>query len=148
MVGVAMRLVRRRAVAEDVVHDTFVLIWRHAARYDPARGAPRAWIYTILRNRALSLLRDERRTELTDDPHDLEEASADESPEETVLRLSEGDALRHCLQRLEPRRRALVVLSYMHGLSHGELAARLGVPLGTVKSWLRRSLGALRECLA
>ncbi len=69
-------------------------------------------------------------------------------PEGVIARLSDAGALRRCLEGLEPGRRRVVVLAYMHGLSHGELAARVGVPLGTMKSWLRRSLIALRECLA
>ena len=62
--------------------------------------------------------------------------------------LSDADALRRCLERLEPLRRHAIVLAYTRGLTHGELAGRLGVPLGTVKSWIRRSLAALRECMA
>jgi RNA polymerase sigma-70 factor (ECF subfamily) len=65
-----------------------------------------------------------------------------------VARLSDAGALRRCLERLEPARRRLIVLAYVHGLTHGELAGRLGMPLGTVKSWVRRSLLSLRECLA
>ena len=75
-------------------------------------------------------------------------AGDEESPESVIARLSEAGALRRCLERLEPVRRRAVVLAYMHGLSHGELAARAGVPLGTMKSWLRRSLLVLRECMA
>lgn len=74
-------------------------------------------------------------------------ASGEEDPEAAVARLSEAGALRRCLQQLEPPRRRIVVLAYMHGLSHGELAGRMGVPLGTMKSWLRRSLQTLWECL-
>ena len=75
-------------------------------------------------------------------------ASEEESPEGVIARLSEAGALRRCLERLEPPRRNAVVLAYMHGHSHGEVAARVGVPLRTMKSWLRRSLIALRECVA
>jgi len=74
--------------------------------------------------------------------------SEDEDAETLVLRLSDTSALKRCLERLEPVRRRAILLAYVHGLSHGELAGRLGVPLGTMKSWIRRSLLSLRECLA
>jgi RNA polymerase sigma-70 factor (ECF subfamily) len=74
--------------------------------------------------------------------------SEDESPETIALRLSDTGALKRCLERLEPVRKQAILLAYVHGLSHGELAGRLGVPLGTMKSWIRRSLLVLRECMA
>lgn len=148
MMGVAMRLLRRKALAEEAVHDTFVQIWRQAERFDSARGQARAWLYTILRNRALNILRGESRTDLVDDFEPMALESADESPESIVSRLSDAGALRRCMERLDPPRRNAVVLAYVHGLTHGELAGRAGVPLGTMKSWLRRSLLSLRECLA
>ena len=148
MLGVALRLLRRRPLAEEAVQDAFVLIWRQAGSFDPARGEARTWIYAILRHRALNILRGEARTELVDDFEPMGLASEDESPEAVIARLCEVGALRRCLDRLEPERRRAVALAYIHGLTHGELAARLGVPLGTMKSWIRRSLLALRDCLA
>lgn len=148
MLGVALRLLRRRALAEEAVHDTFMQLWRKAGSYDPARGDPRSWLYALLRNRSLNILRGEARTDLVDDFEPMGLESDEESPEEVMARLSDGDALRRCLERLDPVRRNAVVLAYLHGLTHGELAGRLKVPLGTMKSWLRRSLLSLRECLA
>ncbi len=148
MLGVALRILRRPALAEEAVHDAFVQVWQRAASFDAARGGGRTWLYAVLRHRALNILRGEVRTDLVDDFEPMNLVSGEEDPEEVVERLSDASALRRCLERLEPARRRLVVLSYMHGLSHGELAARVGVPLGTMKSWLRRSLLALRECLA
>ena len=145
MIGVAQRIVRRRSLAEEVVHDAFVQIWRRAASFDAARGAGRTWIYAIVRHRAISVLRDERRLELdaNGDATDMREEATDD----VVARLADASSLKHCLQRLEERARKLIVLTYVHGLSHTELAAREGVPLGTVKSWIRRGALALRECL-
>ncbi len=148
MLGVALRLVRRRAVAEEVVHDTFLLVWRRAASFDPARGDARAWLYAILRHRALSILRGEGRTDLVEDFEPMGLVSDAEAPDAAVERLSEGSRLRRCLEGLDQKRRNVMVLAYVQGLSHGELAGRLGVPLGTVKSWIRRSLVALKECMA
>jgi RNA polymerase sigma-70 factor (ECF subfamily) len=147
MLGVAIRILRRQSLAEDAVQDAFVQVWQRAASFDPSRGSARTWLYAVLRHRALNILRGEGRIDLVDDFAPMELASEDETPESVIARLSEAGALRACLERLEPRRRNVVVLAYMHGLSHGELAARLGVPLGTMKSWLRRSLATLRECL-
>ncbi|MEP9352453.1 sigma-70 family RNA polymerase sigma factor [Xanthobacter sp. KR7-65] len=148
MIGVALRLLRRRDLAEEVVHDAFVSIWEKASSFDPARGSAVTWVFAILRHRALNVLRAEGRTDLVDDFEPL--ALADDAPdaEAVVLSLSEGGALRRCLERLEPQRRAAIVLAYSRGLTHGELAGRLGIPLGTAKSWIRRSLLSLRECLA
>lgn len=148
MLGVALRLVRRRAIAEEVVHDTFLQVWRRAGSFDPARGEARTWLYAILRNRALTILRGEGRVELVEDFEPMGLVAEDEAPDAAVERLSEGGRLRRCLDGLEPKRRHVVVLAYVQGLSHGELAGRLGVPLGTVKSWIRRSLSALKECMA
>jgi RNA polymerase sigma-70 factor (ECF subfamily) len=148
MLGVAMRLLRRRSLAEEAVHDAFVQIWQRAASFDPARGGGRSWIYAVLRHRALNILRGETRTDLVEDFEPFALVSEDESPEAIVSRLSDAGALRRCLERLEPLRRQAVLLAYVQGLSHGELAGRLGVPLGTMKSWIRRSLLALRECMA
>lgn len=147
MLGIANRMLRRRALAEEAVHDAFLAIWRHASRFDAGKGAGATWIYTILRNRALSILRDESRMELSEEPVGEDMESDDPDPEKIVLGLSDAGALRHCLERLETKRRHAIVLAYTEGLSHGELAGRLGMPLGTVKSWLRRGLLTLKECL-
>jgi RNA polymerase sigma-70 factor (ECF subfamily) len=148
MLGVAMRLLRRRPLAEEAVHDTFVMVWQKAGSFDASRGDGRSWLFAILRNRALNILRGESRTELIEDFEPMGLVSEEEDAESVMLRLSDAGSLKRCLQRLEPSRRQAITLAYIHGLSHGELAGRLGVPLGTVKSWIRRSLISLRECMA
>jgi RNA polymerase sigma factor (sigma-70 family) len=147
MLGVAMRIVKRRSIAEDIVQDCFLRIWQAAASFDGALGNGRSWIYAIVRNRSLNVLRGESRSDLVDDMTPLVGASEAPSPEEVFMQVSENAALRRCLERLDEARRRIIVLAYTEGLSHGELAARCNVPLGTIKSWIRRSLGALRECL-
>lgn len=147
MIGVALRMLKRRALAEEAVQDSFILVWRHAARFDPQRGSGLTWIYAILRNRSLSILRDERRIDTASDPISAETASEDDDPEVVMAKLSDAEALMGCLQNLPPPRRGMVLLAFAQGLSHGEIAGRLGMPLGTVKSWIRRSLIALKECL-
>lgn len=147
MLGVAQRLLKRRALAEEAVQDAFVLIWRHAARFDPQRGGGLTWIYAILRNRSLSILRDEKRTETSDTPVAEEAASEEDDPETVMSKLSDAKALRGCLETLPPQRRGIVLLAFVQGLTHGEIAGKLSLPIGTVKSWIRRSLISLRECL-
>ncbi len=147
MLGVAMRLLKRQSLAEDAVHDAFVSIWSKAASFNADLGGGRGWMYAILRNRGLNMLRGEDRIDFTDDLESFGLASDDESPEDAMSRLSDASALRRCLQTLDEPKRNAIVLAYMHGLSHGELAGRLGVPLGTMKSWIRRGLLALKECL-
>lgn len=144
MAGVARRMLYRRELAEEAVQDTFMRVWRAARTYDAAKGGARTWLYAILRNCTLTILRDERRF-IAEDEDSAEQAAP--MSESALSRLPETSALRRCLEQLEPRRRSVVILAYVHGLSHGELAGKLGVPLGTVKSWVRRSLISLQECM-
>ena len=141
MIGVARRMLFRQDLAEEAVHDAFMRIWRGAAGFDPHRGSARGWLYAVVRNRALSIHRDEHRYDASS------ENAQDIDCEATLSRLPETSALRRCLERLDRPRRAVVVLAYVHGLSHGELAGKLWVPLGTVKSWVRRGLISLQECM-
>ncbi len=145
MIGVAARIVKRRELAEEVVQEAFVRIWRNAHRYDPDLGPPKAWIYAIVRNQAINTLRSARREDLVDEvPEDSGLAVEAYTAAE---RLPDGNALRRCLEGLETRRRTSLLMAYVDGFSHGEIAGRLAVPLGTVKAWIRRSLLALKECM-
>jgi RNA polymerase sigma-70 factor (ECF subfamily) len=146
MLGVAIRLLRRQSLAEDAVHDAFASIWNKAASFDPDAGSARGWMYTILRNRALNMLRTEGRLDHQDEFETLLGATTDD-PEMVVSSLSDASALRRCLEGLDRNRRSVLVLAYVHGLTHGEIAGKLGVPLGTMKSWIRRSLLSLKECM-
>lgn len=148
MIGVAARIVKRRELAEEVVQESFVAIWRNAARFDPAIGSGRAWLFQIVRNRALNMLRDTSREMPTEQDALNAAVDADADYENVYERLANNSALKRCLDELEPHRRKGVLLAFVEGMSHGEIAAALKVPLGTTKSWLRRSLIALRECMA
>jgi RNA polymerase sigma-70 factor (ECF subfamily) len=148
MIGISTRIVKRRELAEEVVQEAFVAIWRNAARFDPSLGSGRAWLFQIVRNRSLNMLRDTSR-ELPTEQDALDAAvDADADYENAYERLANNSALKRCLEELDPRRRQGVLLAFVEGLTHGEIAAKLKVPLGTTKSWLRRSLIALRECMA
>jgi RNA polymerase sigma factor (sigma-70 family) len=148
MIGVAERILRRRALAEEAMQDAFVQVWRRASSFDPRLGSGRTWLYTILRNRSLNILRTESRTDLPGDDAAFDRASEDDDPEQVVMKLGEATRLRACLEKLEPARRKAIVLAYANGLSHGELAGKLGLPLGTIKSWIRRGMQSLKECLS
>ena len=147
MIGIAERILRRRALAEEAVHDAFLAAWRHAGERHGEAGSARGWLYAIVRNRALNILRGERRLDLSDDSSVFEAVSEEPDPEAVTVGLSENAALRRCLEGLEPERRKAILLAFVQGLTHGELAERLGLPLGTLKSWIRRGLLQLRECL-
>lgn len=145
--AIALRLVRDRAAAADVLHDAFVEITERARRYDPALGAGRAWITAILRYRALDHLRRRGREQLSEEPASSE--LADEVPGivELLTARESSRRLGECLRALEPKNRETILLAFMSGRSHPQIAAELDLPLGTVKSWIRRGLLALRECL-
>ena len=143
--AVALRITYDAALASDAVHDAMLQVWRNAARFDPARGNPRAWLASLVRYRALDAIARTRREVVgaeipeTADPEPL--------ALERLQTSREGEALHRCLDAVEPERRGLVVLAFVEGLSHSEVAVRVNQPLGTVKSAIRRTLIGLRACL-
>ena len=143
--GVALRITRSPPLASDAVHDAMLQVWRSAARFDPDRGQADSWLLALVRYRALDLVRKHRReatgAELPDQPDDEPDALS------RMVATSEEAALRDCLGEVDESRRKLVVLAFTNGLTHNEIAASLGQPLGTVKSTIRRTLMALRSCL-
>jgi RNA polymerase sigma factor (sigma-70 family) len=148
MLGISIRILKRRALAEEAVHDAFLSLWKHAGSYNPEFAQPQAWLHTIVRNRALNILRGESRTDLKATIDDFDAISEEETPEEAVARLSDADVLKACLEKLEPRPRHAIVLAYVQGLTHTDIADRLATPLGTIKSQIRRALVTLKECMA
>jgi len=143
--GVAIRIAGRGEVAEDALQECFVAVWRRAADYDPMRGAAMSWLIAIARNSTLDRL---RRHGARPEGH--------AAPAELLNRLAAPDsteqgaqmrALQTCLDELEESPRRAVLLAYLYGLTREELAVHLAVPVGTVKSWIRRSLHRLRRCL-
>lgn len=149
LMAIAMRLLRDPGLAEEAVQDTLVKVWTRAATFEPGRGAARAWLTTILRNTALNILRSERRQEhaADGDIEALQDRMAVDETEAVLRALDPTLRLRACLDALEERRRHAILLAYVHGYSQGEIAGRTGLPLGTIKAWMRRGLGQLRECV-
>ena len=141
MIGVARRILVRQDLAEEAVHDAFVRIWRGASGFDPQRGSARNWLYAVVRNQALRIHRNEHRYDTVDN------AAMEIDCAAALTRIPETSALRRCLERIDRPRRDVVVLAYVHGMSHAELAEMMQVPLGTIKSWVRRSLFSLQECM-
>jgi RNA polymerase sigma-70 factor (ECF subfamily) len=143
--GVAMRVTRQTGLAADAVHDAFLQVWQNAGKFDASRGNVEAWLLSLVRYRALDIAR--RRMREVPGAEVPEEADSDPDPLAHLVSSTEGAALHRCLKTLEPDRQALLSLAFVEGLTHSELSSRLNLPLGTVKSWIRRALAALKACL-
>lgn len=152
LLGVVLRIVKDRGMAEDIVHDACLNIWQRADSFDPAKGSARTWIFSIARHLALNAIR-YRDREVNVDHNDPSEFDHDEtfqhaSRVEEAYDWQTGQRIDECLEQLETERRNCVLHAYVDGLSHAEIAAHTGAPLGTVKAWIKRSLLRLRECMA
>jgi RNA polymerase sigma-70 factor, ECF subfamily len=143
--GIALRIMREREAAEEVLQESFVAIWERAGDYDPARGSAMGWLVTILRHCAIDRLR--RGAAQPESRSAPEDALATLIAPERADSRAELRALQRCLDELDEQPRRAVLLAYCYGLTREELARRLAVPVGTVKSWLRRSLERLQRCL-
>jgi RNA polymerase sigma-70 factor (ECF subfamily) len=152
LLGVAKRIARDNALAEDIVHDVFIKIWTRAASFDPARGSARGWIFCVTRHMALNFMRDSAREVQVSEQREtaLQDSASMEASLEDVdafdYRARSG-RIHVCLEQLEPARRNCILHAYVDGYSHSEISQKLGAPLGTVKAWIKRSLVALRECM-
>ncbi len=151
--GLAMRVVGNREWAEDVLQEAFITIWRIAGDYQGSLSPPMAWMGLIVRSRALDFLR-RRAAERDGKTQTLDDELADTLPADmadpvnTTLASEQAWALKQCLEQLENKQREVVSLAYLRDLSHGELSTQLRLPLGTVKTWIRRGLAQLRVCMA
>ena len=150
--GVAVRILRREDWAEEVLQECYINIWSHASGYSEGLSAPMTWMTSIVRNRCLDRLRRPNPEVAYADDEDGSNpidaiASDDADPLEELTRSSEARALADCLGRLEVKQRQAVMLAFIDGLSHSELASHLRQPLGTVKTWVRRALIQLKGCL-
>ncbi len=149
--AVALRLVRRADWAEDILQECYVKIWHHAGDYAREYSEPYTWMIQIIRNRCLDWLRRPTHEEhVGDDEYAVLENFADEraGPLQQLLQSDDASALGRCLQKLEARPKELIMMAYYQGLSHSELAQNLSLPLGSVKSWVRRGLMQLKGCLS
>ena len=155
LLGVVLRIQRDRALAEDTLQEVYVNVWRSAHSFDAAQSQPLTWLTSVARNRAIDGLRRAQtqpqwHTAVSDEEDsDVYDRVADDAPGpmELLSRATEARALSGCMDALSAVQRQSVALAFFDGMSHAEVAATLRQPLGTVKSWVRRALFALKDCL-
>lgn len=147
--GLVLRILNDRSTAEEVMLDVYTQVWRQAALYDRGRGAPLAWIVTIARSRAIDRLRSGRLEQQSKESLDAvgEIKATSISPEESTFSSERQRVIRSALAGLSPEQREVIELAYYSGLSHTEIAEKLGQPLGTVKTRTRLGMMKLRETL-
>lgn len=148
--GLLLRILKRKDWAQEALQECFVKVWQKSETYDPSKGAPLTWLMAIARYSALDILRARRfEAGVIENESWLEMVAADpgQSPDHRA-QVSEGlDRLDECLEQLSQEQKMSVLLTYYEGFTHYELSRAMRAPLGTVKSWVRRGLAQLRECL-
>lgn len=148
--GLLLRILRRPDWAEEALQDCFLRIWHRSDSYAPEKGAPLAWLMSIARYRALDLLRSRRPEVDLDEVAELAPlalVSPEQGPEARMMESEALGRLARCMQELRDEERQCLLLAYYEGYTHPELVQAMGVPLGTVKSWVRRGLARMRRCL-
>jgi RNA polymerase sigma-70 factor (ECF subfamily) len=144
--GIVVRILGRGDVADEVLQEVYVRVWQRSREFDPARSSPITWLATIARNRALDEAKRKTMRSLDDSPEVLEIPS-DDDPSANLEQSQELRRLYACLAHLETEKRELVMLAYYQGMTREEIANRLQRPVATVKTWLRRSLAQIKDCL-
>lgn len=145
--GAVLRIVRRQDWAEEILQESFVNIWHHAPSYASGKAAPMTWMTHIARNRALDWLRRPQCEDAVSE--DIEENWPDESAGlfDRLAQSRDAAVLNSCMEQIESKQRQTIALAFWQGLTHSELALHMQVPVGTIKTWIRRGLGALKKCL-
>ena len=146
LMGVLLRILNNRAESEDALQEVYTRVWLKAGRYDPTKGRGMTWLIAMTRNLAIDRLR-QRSDHVHDDA--AMEAAPDPTPRAETRAIATGEARRinDCFATLEPDRALALRGAYLAGLSYTDLAKRHGVPLNTMRTWLRRSLLKLKECM-
>jgi RNA polymerase sigma-70 factor (ECF subfamily) len=145
--GVVLRILRRQALAEEVIQETYVKIWNSAAQFNPSLSSPITWMACIARNRAIDIVRKKSEASIEEEPQAMEVAAESTDPLARREMTEELKRLLECIGRLAPDRQRLVLLAYYNGWSREQLAEKFAAPVNTVKTWLRRSMLDIRECL-
>jgi RNA polymerase sigma-70 factor (ECF subfamily) len=145
--GVVLRILRRQDLAEEVVQEAYVKIWNNAGQFNPALSSPITWMVAIARNRAIDVARKRGEASLEDEPAAAEVASDTPDPLARRDMTEELKRVLECIGLLDPERQKLVLLAYYNGWSREQLSEKFNTPLNTVKTWLRRSMIDIRECL-
>ena len=144
--GVAIRILKSESAAQDALQDAFVQVWQRANDFHSDKGSPMAWMASIVRYRALDMIRRQKPT-LPVEAIDLEQVDQEPGLLGDVLESDMSKLIRDCLQELGAPQRSMILLAFFDGLTHDELADRTATPLGTVKSWIRRGLQSIKRCL-
>ncbi len=145
--GVVLRILRRQDLAEEVIQEVYVKIWRSAGQFQPGQASPITWMVSIARNRAIDIVRKRNETSIEDDPTAMEVAADTPDPLAQREMNEELKRLLACVGLLPQERQKLVLLAYYNGWSREQLAAKFETPVNTIKTWLRRSMLDIRECL-
>ena len=145
--GVVLRILRRTDLAEEVVQEAYLKIWNNAGSFDAKLATPITWMVAIARNRALDVVRRKGEVSIEDEPAAMEAAGEEPNPLARQEMTEELRRLLGCLGQVEEERRRMVLLAYYSGWSREQLAAKFERPVNTIKTWLRRSLAEIRECL-
>ena len=145
--GVALRILKRTDLAEDVIQDAYLKIWDAAPKFRPELGSPMSWMVAITRNRAIDILRKRTEVGVEDEKDGGERADQAPDPYQMTAQNNELKALLSCMERLNPDQRQCLLMAYYYGYTHEEISKRMSTPVGTVKSWIRRGLARVRECL-
>lgn len=150
--GVALRILKDAAAAEEILQEAYVNVWQHAGSYEAAKSQPMTWLTSIVRNRCLDQVRRRAVATVTlagddDDAPEIDVPDDRMTPAEMLLAGAEARSVRECVDALDAGPKQAIALAFYQGLTHAELAAHMRQPLGTVKSWVRRALERLKDCL-
>lgn len=148
--SVLLRILHRSDLAEEALQEVFMSVWRKASSYRPGRGSPMAWLTSIARYRALDIRRSLRPDQYSGDLMAVVEETVAAEDTDLAAKASlsvDAQRLEACMQRLTPQQNRAIRLAFIDGFTHDEVASRIGSPIGTIKSWVRRGLQALKSCL-
>src|SRR5438270_4335939 len=145
--GVVLRILRRQDLAEEVIQETYIKVWNSAGQFNPGLSSPITWMVSIARNRAIDVVRKRGEVSIEEEPAAMEVAADGPDPLARQEMSEELKRLLECVGRLQPDRQKLVLLAYYNGWSREQLATQFTTPVNTVKTWLRRSILDIRQCL-
>ena len=145
--GVLLRILGRPELADEVMQETYLKVWNTAHRFDPTMASPITWMVAMARNRAIDIVRRKGEVSIEEEPEALDVAAETPTPLARREMTEELKRLLTCLGKLDPEKQRIVLLAYYSGWSRDQLAKKLDIPVNTIKTWLRRSLLEIRECM-
>ena len=145
--GVLLRILRKPELAEDVMQETYLKVWKMSGKFDPKLASPITWMVAIARNRAIDIVRKKGEVSIEDEPEAMEVAADTPAPLARREMTDELKRLLACLGKLDPEKQRIVLLAYYSGWSRDQLSKKLDIPVNTIKTWLRRSLLEIRGCM-